>query len=83
MIRKLQHKDNISNNNKNFEVWNDLLYGGTPRVFTQRDGHPLPPISILHGSLPRMGIPRNDHDHWEMIQKCVLLEHNNSGMISQ
>ena len=69
MGEKLQDYYSILNENKKSEVRNALLCRGTPRVLTQRIGHPLNPAIICHGVLSNQGIIRNNHDHRDMVEK--------------
>ena len=77
------NKNKISNDNQIYEVWDALLRGIMPWVFTQRGRHPLPPMGIFHGDLTGTGISVNDHDHQEMFQLCTPLVHKDSSQRPQ
>ena len=66
---QLQDHDHISYDNTITEVVSALFWGGPSRILTQISGHPPTLISFFYGALLIPGIPRNNHDHWEMVQK--------------
>ena len=47
-------------------------------VFQKICGHPLPPVGIFHGDLPSPGIPGNNHDYGEILQKIFPPLHSDT-----
>ena len=70
---KIQCKDNISNENQNCCDQELSTLENNVAGFSQIGEQPLPPIRIFHGALPDKDISRNNHDYWEMVQKCISL----------
>ena len=78
VVKKLKNSYNVSNKNQIAEVRHALPQIGISRILTQRSGHPLTLVRILHRALPRNIIPINDHAHWVMVQEFLYSVHPDS-----
>ena len=75
---KSQNNNNILNENQIADIRKIFLWGRTPWFLTQRVRHPLSWISILHGDVCGMVIPRDNNDHWYVVHKWFLSVHKDS-----
>ena len=69
--------------NKNTEVSSAILQGQPYQFLPQGRGNPLTQIRLCHGALPVPGIPGNNHDHCDMVQKIFLLLYTDTGQKNQ
>ena len=69
---------NVPNDNQITEVSHTLFRRGVYWVLSQRSVYPLTLILFFHGTLHTNIILGNNHEHWDMIQKCLRPVHPDS-----